>query len=143
MDLPIDLDAGEACVSQLLQHRPRVRARRDGREHKNASLLWQRQQLIADLLDGLRRYFATALNASRLTYTREKQSQIVVNLGDSPDGRTRMGQACVLLNGDGRRKPVDGIDVRFFHLLQKLTRIRGERLQVSPLPFGVKRIESE
>ena len=35
----------------------------DRRQNNNARLLRQRQQLIADLLDGLRRYFAAALNA--------------------------------------------------------------------------------
>ena len=143
MDFPINLNADETGARQLLQHRPRITARHNGRQHKYTCLLRQRQQLIADLLDGMRCYFAAALNASRLTYPREKQPQIVVNLGEGSYRRTRVRQTSLLLDGDGRRKAIDGIDVRLFHLLQKLTGIRGERLQIPPLPFGVERIESE
>src|SRR4029434_4032222 len=89
----------------------------------------------------MRCYFAAALNASRLTYPSEKQPQIIVNLGEGSYRRTRVGQTSLLLDGDGWRKPVNGIDVRLFHLLQKLTGMRCERLQIPALPFGVERIE--
>ena len=39
--------------------------------------------------------------------------------------------------------PSIGIDIRLFHLLQELARVGGERFEIAPLPFGVKRIEGE
>ena len=48
-----------------------------------------------------------------------------------------------LLDRDRRRKTFDEIDVRFFHLIEKLPGIGGQTLDVTPLAFGIERIESE
>src|SRR5439155_11777290 len=49
----------------------------------------------------------------------------------------------LLLDGDGRRETLDAVAVRFLHLLEELTGVRGERLDVAPLPLGVERVEGE
>jgi len=47
------------------------------------------------------------------------------------------------LDRDGRRQPVDQIDVRLLHLLEELAGIGGERLDVAALALGVDRVEGE
>ena len=66
-----------------------------------------------------------------------------MNLGDRADGRARVMAGCLLLDRDGRREPFDQIDIRLVHALQKLPGIGGERFDIAPLAFGVKRIEGE
>ena len=49
----------------------------------------------------------------------------------------------VLLKRDGRRYRGDVICIRFGKLVQKLSRRGRKGFDVAPLPFGVKRIESQ
>ena len=48
-----------------------------------------------------------------------------------------------MFDGDGRRKTFDGIDVRAFHLVEKLTSVGRERFDVAALTFGVESVKSE
>jgi hypothetical protein len=54
----------------------------------------------------------------------EEQPEVIVDFGDRSDRRTGIRGGGLLLDGDGRREPVDQIDVRLFHLLEKLPRVR-------------------
>src|SRR5262249_44513568 len=49
----------------------------------------------------------------------------------------------LLVDRDRRREPFDIVDVRLLHLPQELAGIRGERLDVAALTFGVDRVERE
>ena len=62
-------------------------------------------------------------------------------LGDGRDNRTRVAARRALLNGNRRREPFYLLDVGLLHPVEELPRIRGKRLDVSALPFRVKRVE--
>src|SRR5262249_1712509 len=66
-----------------------------------------------------------------------EEPQVVVDLGDGADGRARVLRGRLLLDRDGRRQPLDGVDVRLGHLLEELPRVGRERLDVAPLPLAV------
>ena len=74
---------------------------------------------------------------------REEQPHVVVDLGDGADGGARVARGGLLLDRDGRREPVDLVDVRLLHHLQELARVGGERLHVAALALGVDRVEGE
>src|SRR6185436_12987387 len=59
------------------------------------------------------------------------------------DSRARVARGRLLVDRDRRREPVDRVDVGLLHHLQELSRVRGERLDVAPLAFGVDRVEGE
>ena len=48
-----------------------------------------------------------------------------------------------LLDGDGRRKPLDKIHLRLFHLIEELPRISRERLDIFPLSLRVNGVEGQ
>ena len=66
-----------------------------------------------------------------------------MNFRRRADGRARIADAVLLADGDRRRNAVDSVDVGLFHPLEELTRVRGKRFHVPPLPFGVNRVEGE
>jgi len=74
---------------------------------------------------------------------REEQAQIVVDLGDGTDGRARVAVGGFLFDADRRTQSLDVVDVRLLHLLEELPRIGRQALDVAPLTFGVKRVESQ
>ena len=55
----------------------------------------------------------------------EQQTEEVVYLGDGADRRAGIGPGGSLFDGNGGREPVDLIDVRLLHLLEKLTGVGG------------------
>ena len=73
----------------------------------------------------------------------EEQPQVVVDLGDRADRRTRVRPGRLLLDRDGRRQAVDQVDVRLLHLLEELAGVGGQRFDIAPLALGVDRVEGE
>ena len=49
----------------------------------------------------------------------------------------------LLLDGDGRRQPVDVVDVRLLHHLQELARVGRQALDVAALALGIDRVERQ
>jgi len=74
---------------------------------------------------------------------REEETHVVVDLRDGPHGRPRVAGRPLLIDGDGRRKTLDEVDVRLLHLTKKLARIGRERLDVAALSLRVDRVEGE
>ena len=68
---------------------------------------------------------------------------MIADLNNSPDRAAAGFRGCLLLDGDGGREPLDGVNVRLVHYPKELVDLGGERLDVSPLPFGVQRVERE
>src|SRR6185369_5690943 len=73
----------------------------------------------------------------------EQQAHVVVDLGDRGHRRPRVLGDRLLLDRDSRRQPLDRVDVRLLHLLQKLPGIRRQRLDIAPLPLGEQSVESQ
>src|SRR5260370_19011228 len=70
-------------------------------------------------------------------------AKIIVNLRDGADGGAGGASGGLLLNGDGRRKPLDHVDFRALHLVEKLPRVGGKRLDVAPLAFGIDGVKRQ
>jgi len=78
---------------------------------------------VDDLLGALARDRLAALGAVGLADTGEQQAEIVINFGDSADGRARVAAGAFLVDGDGGGEALDLIHVRFFHQAQELAGI--------------------
>ncbi len=72
-----------------------------------------------------------------------EDAQVIVDLGDGPDGGARVVGGRLLLDGDGGREPAQRVVTGLLHLPEELPRVGGERLDVAPLPFRVKGIEGQ
>ena len=118
-------------------------AAHDRRENHHPFAFRQRQHALQDLIDALACDGLAALWAMRLSDGRKQQAQIIVNLSDRADGRTRTAGHGLLFDRDGRRQSFDRVDVGFFQLIEKLPRVRRQRFDVPPLAFGVNRVEGQ
>src|SRR6185436_11745518 len=103
----------------------------------------QREHVVDHLRHALRLERDVVLGTVRRAGAREEQAQVVVDLGNGADGRTRVVARRLLLDGDRRREALDQIDVGLFHELEELARVGRERLDVAPLSLGVERVEGE
>ncbi len=96
-----------------------------------------------DLLACLSGDGPAAFGTVALTDARVQHPKIIVNLRDGADGGARVSSGGLLLNADRGRQAGEIIDIRLLQLTEELTRVTGQRLDVAPLPFGVKRVESQ
>ena len=143
--LAVHLDPREALVAQLLEELPvlALAVADDRRVDGEPRAVRQREDLLDDRVDRLAGDLPAADRAVRPADPRVEQAQVVVDLGDRADGRTRVARRRLLVDRDRGAQPVDRVDVRLLHHLQELPRVRGERLDVAPLPLGVDRVEGE
>ena len=72
-----------------------------------------------------------------------EQAQVVVDLGDRPDGAPRAGRAGLLVDRNGRRQAVDQIDVGPLELVEELAGVARKALDVPPLTLGVDGVEGQ
>ena len=79
----------------------------------------------------------------RVTGPGEQQPEVVVDLGDGPDGRARVARRALLVDRDRRAQPVDLVDVRLLHLAEELAGVGAQALDVAALALGVDRVERE
>ncbi len=113
------------------------------REHLQLRALAEGEHAVGHLLHGLARDRLAAAGAVGLAHPREEQAQVVGDLGGRADGGAGIAAHRLLLDGDGRREPLDRVDVGLGHLLQELPRVGRERLHVAALTLGVERVEGE
>ena len=111
-------------------------------EDQQARALRQRQHLVDDLLDALP-LDGVAVRAVRHADPCEQQPQVVVDLGDGADRRARVAARPLLVDRDGRRQPVDLVDVGLLHLAEELARVGAQALDVPSLALGIDRVEGE
>ena len=86
---------------------------------------------------------ATTIGAVSLTHRGVEHPQIFIQIGHSADGRARIVEDGLLLNGNDRREPSDKIDIRLLHLLDKALGIGGHGLHKAPLALGVHRVKGQ
>ena len=115
----------------------------DGRHHVDARVLRVGHHQVDNALHRLGGDLAPAGRAVRHADVGEEQPQVVVDLGDRPHGGARVGARGLLLDRDGRRQPLDEVDVGLLHLLEELARVGRERLDVAALPLGVEGVEGQ
>ena len=96
-----------------------------------------------DLLRGLAGDGAVAVGAVGLADGGPEQAEIVVDLGDGADGGAGGAGGGLLLDGDGGREAVDGVDVGALHLVEELAGVGGEGFDVASLTLGIDGVEGE
>src|SRR5262249_112201 len=72
-----------------------------------------------------------------------EDAEVIVDLRDRPDRAPRVPPAGLLLDRDRRGQPLDLVDLRLGHLPEELPGVAGEALDVTSLPFGIKRGERQ
>ena len=72
-----------------------------------------------------------------------EQTKIVINLRHRSYGGTRIAVRRLLVYGNRRRQSLQTLDIRLFHLPQKLPRIRRKRLHITALSLRINRIKSK
>ncbi len=143
--LAIDACAGVAVFQERLHlFLELALAPADNRRHDHHAVF--RSQGHDPLHDLVRRLSAdgpAALGAVWNPDGGEQQAKIIVDFGNGPDGRTRTAAGGLLLNRDGRAKSIDCINIRTFHLIQKLPRVGRKSLHVASLTLGVNRVKRQ
>ena len=141
----VDDGPHEALLARILEQflELPLAAAHQRREHFDARAIGPSEQDVGDLPRTLPFYRARAVGAVRRTGARIEQPQVVVDLGDGADRRPRVVAGGLLLNGNGRRQPLDGVDVGLLHQAQELAGVRGKRLDVAALAFGEDGVEGE
>ncbi len=141
----VDLDALIALLEKLgeLLAVLALAAAHHRRQHIDARAFRQRQHAVDHLRHGLAFDRQSGRRRVGDADARPQQPHVVVDLGDGADGGARVLRGGLLLDGDGRRQPVDLVDVRLLHHLQELARVGRQRLHVAALALGVDGVEGE
>ena len=112
-------------------------------QHQKLRTLFKSHDRVHHLVDRLATDQPAADRTMRFADSCVEQTQIVVDLRHGADCRPRIAVGRFLVDGDRRRKPLDILHVRFFHLAEELSRVRGKTLHVAPLSFRIDRIERQ
>ena len=142
---PVDPDPGEALLGQVVEQGAVLAlAAPDHRRHDlEAGPLGQLEDPVDDLLRGLARHGPPADRAVGMADAGIQKAQVVVDLGDGPDGRAGVAGGRLLVDGDGRGQALDEVDVRLVHLAQELAGVGREGLDVAALALGVDGVEGQ
>ncbi len=141
----VNAKAAIALLADMLQELlvlPLLPPHRLGHDHE-AGTLRQLQQLIQHLVQGLLVYGLAALGAMRMSHPGKQQPEIIVNLRYRPYRGAGIAAGGLLVNGNGRGKPLNIVHLRLVHLPQELAGIGGQRLHVPPLPLGIDGIKGQ
>jgi hypothetical protein len=113
------------------------------REQIEPRALGERQHPVHHLRNRLA--FDRQAGGGRIGHTdaRPQQPHIVVDFRHRTHGRARIARGGLLLDRDRRRQPVDLVEVRLLHHLQKLPRIGGETFHIAALALGIDGVERE
>ena len=101
------------------------------------------QNLIHHLIHTLRGYLLAAYRAVRYAQPCIEQSQIVIDFRDGTHSGSGVLGCGLLVDGDGRAEPFNGLHIRLVHLTQKLSGIGRQRFHIASLPFRIKRVKSQ
>ncbi|MNY05432.1 hypothetical protein D3C86_1381550 [compost metagenome] len=145
VQLAVDPRTDEALRAQLLEHRQVLAlalADHRGEQHQLAAFR-QGQHLVDHLADRLRLQRHVVVRAARGADAGVEQAQVVVDLGDRAHGGARVVRGGLLLDGDRRRQPLDGVDVGLLHHRQELAGVGGQRFHVAALALGVQGVEGQ
>ena len=143
--LAVDPGPGEPLLGQVVEQRLvlALAAPHHRGEHLEARPLGQVEDAVHDLLGGLAGHGAPAVGAVGMADPGVEQPEVVVDLGDRPHRRPRVAPGGLLVDRDGRRQPLDEVDVGLVHLPEELPGVGRQRLDVAALALGVDGVEGE
>ena len=72
-----------------------------------------------------------------------QQTQVVVDLGDRADRRSRVAAGRLLIDRDGWRQAFDHVDIGLVHLPEELAGVGAEALDIASLTLGVDGVEGQ
>jgi hypothetical protein len=141
----IDAHAHETLRAQFGDHLVVLAlAGRHQRRQQHAVLaLRQLQHLVHHLAHRLRGEVDAVVGAARDAGAGVQQAQVVVDFCDRAHGGARVVAGGLLLDRDGRRQALDGVDVGFVHHRQELPGIGRQRLHVAALALGIEGVEGQ
>ena len=143
--LPVNPRPHESLARQPLQHIAKLALLilHHRREQHHPRPRRQRRDFVHDVTRRLLRDRLPAHRTMRQPDMSEQQPQIIVNLRRRRDDRPRVRPRPALLDRNRRRQPLDVIHLRLLQLIQKLPRVRGQRLHILPLPLRVNRVKRQ
>src|SRR5690349_10382334 len=125
VDLTIHAGAGETGLADLLEDGlvcP-FTGTYQGSEDQDAAPIGEVLDLVHDLLRRLFDDFPSADGTVRDAGAGEQESKVVIDLGYGPYRRAGVVRGGLLVDGDGRGKPLDMIYIRLVHLPDELAGI--------------------
>ncbi len=145
VQLAVDDRAAEALGLQLAEQLAvlTLAATDHGCEHLEPLTFVAGHDAVDDLLRGLSGDRLAALGAVRAAGAGVEQAEVVVDLGDRADSRSRVAARRLLVDRDRRRQPLDEVDVGLVHLAQELAGVCRQRLDVAALALGEDRVERQ
>ena len=143
--LAVDAHAREALAAQVVEQLGvlALAAEDHRREHERAAPLAGSEDLVGHLVGRLALDDASALRAVRRAHAGVEQAQVVVDLRHGAHGGAGVLARCLLVDGDGRRQAVDGVQVWLVHLAEELARVAREALDVAALALRVDGVERQ
>ncbi len=144
-DLAIHPHAQEALLLQRGQRggQRRLARQRHGKADEDFAAVARGEHLVGDLRGAERPHRPAAMRAGQRGQPREEQLEVVGALGHRAHGAAGRLHRVALLDGDGRRKTVDAVDVRLVHALEELARVGREGLDVAALALRVESVEGQ
>ena len=113
------------------------------REQHDFRLRRLRKQLLHDLLGALPAHGLSTLRAVRVADVAVEQAQVVVDFRGGGNNGARVAAGIALLDGNGRRKPLNVVHIRLLHLIQELPGIGRKTFNIATLPLGIQRVKSQ
>ena len=123
---PIQTDTDEPALAGILEYLGvfPLLSPDNRRQHQKAGSLSHGLHTVYDLVNGLTADFLAAPGAMGNAYPGPQQTQIVIDLRDRSHCGSGVLGGSLLIDGNRRGKPVDGIHIRLIHLPQKLSGVR-------------------
>ena len=115
----------------------------DGRHDLDTGAFGQRHDLVDDLVDGLVLDLPSADRTVRHADAGVHETHVVIDLRQRTYRGTGVLGRRLLVDGDGRRQSVDGLDLRFVHDAEELTGIGRQGFHVAALTFGENGVEGK
>jgi len=94
------------------------------------------------LIDVLRHDLPTAFGAVWVSNTGKEEAEIIVDLGDGPDGTAGIVAPLLLIDKDGRRQTLNLIDIGLVHDAEELAGVGAEGFDIAALAFGIDSVVS-
>src|SRR5262245_14572758 len=115
----------------------------EGREQRELRPRRKTEHFVRDLFRCLRAHEFAADVAMLLSHLGVQDAQIVVDLGDRSDDRTRVARSALLFDRDRGQQSTQVLNSRTLELPEELPRVSGKLFYVAPLALGVERVERE